>query len=259
MKPMHLCRPRLSGAEIRHLIRRAQAGDLQARDEVCLANMALVGRIASRFRCHHLEYSDLVQEGVVGLLRAIDKFDLSRNLQLSTFATVWIRQAISRAIENQERVMRLPPHACASLRAVKRADLKLQGRLGRAATLEELSAQTGLPRDKVLLCQQHALDTLSLNELVGNKEDAFWGDLFPDLQTPGPEAELLSSEDVNKAWGYLDELPERWAWVMRGRLAGRSLQELGDEQGVSKETIRMIEKRATQQLQKIAAREAVAL
>src|SRR5687768_17268097 len=165
----------LSPEEEVALARRIQAGNLEAKQRMVESNLRLVISIAKRYRCRGLSFEDLVQEGVIGLMAAIARYDPEKGYRFSTYATHWIRQAIGRAIDNHSRLIRLPSHVSDALRKLERARLLLARQLGRQPTLGELSAEAEVPLTKIQGLMQSSQEPLSLDALLGETEETSLG------------------------------------------------------------------------------------
>jgi RNA polymerase primary sigma factor len=235
------------------LAKRVQQGDLDAKQRMIEANLRLVISIAKRYRCRSMAFEDLVQEGIIGLMAAVTRYDPQKGYRFSTYATHWIRQAIGRAIDNQGRMIRLPSHVSDAVRKLERCRLVLSRRLGRQPTVEELAEEAQLPAKKVSVLLQSAQEPLSLDALLGEGEETPLGDLLLDLQAPDPENSTIRARNREALEDILQVLRPRERRVIEKRFGfsdGRvySLQEVGDQLQMSREGVRQIEVRALKKL-----------
>ncbi len=245
--------PLLTPEEEIELAIRISDDDKKAKQRLAEANLRLVVTIAKRYVGRGMQFLDLIQEGNLGLIKAVDKFDYTKGFKFSTYATWWIRQAITRAIADQARTIRIPVHMVETINKVKKTNSQLLHKNGRDPTAEEIAAELDMPVDKVREILRVAQEPVSLETPIGEEEDSHLGDFIPDDDAPAPAdaaSMLLLKEQLNEV---LRTLTPREAKVLALRFGledghPHTLEEVGSEFGVTRERIRQIEAKALRKL-----------
>ena len=245
--------PLLTKADEIRLAKRVEKGDMAAKQQMVESNLRLVVSIAKNYRGQGLGFLDLIQEGILGLIRAVEKFDWRRDLKFSTYATWWIRQAVARALADKSRTIRLPVHVVERLQKINRAERTLMLRLGREPSNEEIAEEAKLPLYQVLDVRKAARSPISLEEPVGDEGESSFSDFLADSEAIDPMdavSDQLRHEALQEG---LNALPERHRRVLELRygldgLDPRTLDEIGREFGLTRERIRQIEVEALREL-----------
>ena len=245
--------PLLSMEEEKQLAERMAQGDTNAKKRLCEANLRLVVSIAKKFVGRGMQFLDLIQEGNLGLLKAVEKFDYNKGFKFSTYATWWIRQAITRAIADQARTIRIPVHLVETITKVKKASSQLLHETGHDPTTEEIAERLEMPVERIQEIIRIAQDPVSLETPIGEEEDSHLGDFIQDDDAPAPAdaaSLMLLKEQLNEV---LSTLSDREARVLRLRFGledgrARTLEEVGKEFDVTRERIRQIEAKALRKL-----------
>jgi RNA polymerase primary sigma factor len=252
----------LTAAQEVELSKKIERGDPEAKQRMIQSNLRLVVSIAKNYRNQGLPFLDLIQEGTLGLIRAVAKFDWRRGFKFSTYATWWIRQAVARALADKARTIRMPVHIVERLQKMNKAERMLWTQLGREPTLAEIAEEASLPLDQAREVRAAARASTSLDQPVGEQEDAVFGD-FVAGDGPSPEDEVevsLRSQALIRGLAALSER-ERKVLALRYGLTDaepKTLEEIGRQLGLTRERVRQIEVHALRRLSKLREMESIA-
>jgi len=252
------------------LAKRVARGDQRAREELAEANLRLVVSIAKNHKGYGLPFLDLIQEGNIGLMKAIERFDYTKGYKFSTYATWWIRQAISRALADKARTIRIPPHILENMRKIYKVEEDYVQERGQSPSVEELSQRLGWPEAEIERIKKISPYSRSLDEPVGDDEDSLLGDFIGSNDAPSPMHEAFRQMQIEELGCLLDELCERERRILELRYGLRildkkdgsalkheqpqTLEEIGKVFGISRERVRQIEKEALDKLRGVRMR-----
>lgn len=243
----------LSREEEQVLVEKMMKGDMDARNHLVEANLRLVVSMANHYNGLGLTFQDLIQEGNIGLMKATEKYDPSKGYRFSTYAVCWIKQAMTRAIANQGRAIRLPAHVSENLYKLKKVMRELTVALSAEPSIAQIAKAMKLPEDQVKTLMEHMDDVSSLDVTVGEDEDTTVGALIEDTTFQSPSAQIEASDTLNTVNAVLDTLPEREADILRYRFGLKgdrphTLEEIGQIYGLTRERVRQLEDKAMRKL-----------
>lgn len=243
----------LSADEEIELAHRIAEGDQSAKNELVEANLRLVVSLARHYQGCGLSYQDLIQEGNIGLIKAAEKFDVSKGFRFSTYASWWIKQALSRAIADQSRTIRIPVHMTENINKFKKIERELLSKLNREPKIKEIADAMGIPEKQAKEIQSYIVEPTSLDIQVGDDDDTTIGSFIEDTHFVNPESAYIKESNGDVVNAVLDTLSDREANILRLRfgIGGKkamTLEEVGKEYGLTRERIRQIEAKALRKL-----------
>lgn len=243
----------LSADEEIELAHRIAKGDQSAKNELVEANLRLVVSLARHYQGCGLSYQDLIQEGNIGLIKAAEKFDVSKGFRFSTYASWWIKQALSRAIADQSRTIRIPVHMTENINKFKKAERELLSQLNREPKIKEIADAMGISEKQAKEIQSYIVEPTSLDIQVGDDDDTTIGSFIEDTHFVNPESAYIKESNGDVVNAVLDTLSDREANILRLRfgIGGKkamTLEEVGKEYGLTRERIRQIEAKALRKL-----------
>ncbi len=252
--------PLLSAEEEKELARRVQEQDMEARERMIRANLRLVVSIAKNYMNRGLSFMDLIEEGNLGLLKAVERFNPDEECRFSTYATWWIKQAIRRALVNTAKTVRIPSYMVELITKWKNANRELTYRLGRQPSLEEVADEIGIPPENIHLVRRAVRANASAGQSVSLDSLLQGTDALPDPRTRRPDEEVVESSEVDRLQMLLDSLKEREARILKlrfglGNHEPMTLKEIGELVGLTRERVRQIEKEALHRLFRILKKE----
>lgn len=247
--------PLLNAAEEKELAYRIAEGDMQARDQMVRANLRLVVNIARGYSTKGLPLQDLIEEGNLGLLRAVEGFDPDMNTRFSTYASYWIKQSIKRALVNSSKTIRIPAYMVELLSKWRKATAKLQDELNRVPTADEVAKELDLPKKKLRIVKK-AIELYNSTPQSSDDEDGWsMGDLIPDERVKGPDNDLIEGDSLKHVYEMLEHMDERESSIIRLRFGldgdePKTLKEIGVLLGLTRERVRQIENDALNRMAK---------
>ncbi len=245
--------PLLTPEEEKELSRRVALGDIEARDRMVRANLRLVVNIARNYTGKGLPLQDLIEEGNLGLLRAVEGFDPSMNTRFSTYASYWIKQSIKRALINSAKTIRIPAYMVELMSKWRKTAARLQDELKRTPTPEEIAAELGIPKKRLKIVKKAIQLYNTTPQPDADDNGLTLGDLVPDERLKGPEDELIDSDNLEHVFRMLKEMEPREAAILRMRFGlddgePKTLKEIGETLGLTRERVRQIENEALNKL-----------
>lgn len=249
--------PLLTSEEERELTQAARKGCQESKQRLVECNMRLVINIARSYHSKAIPLEDLIQEGAIGLMSAVERFDPDKGFRFSTYATHWVRQSIGRAIDNKSKTIRLPAHVSQTLRKIERTRLKLAEEMSREPSLDQVARELEISTKRLQLLIQSSQELLSLDMKVGDSEGSTLGALIRDEQCDDPEQFVIDEELIDELHELLQELTERERRIVSRRIAAEegdveTREQLSGDLGVSRERLRQLEVQAIRKLRQVA-------